>query len=208
MQLTERDDAPKLRLAMSGDIAEIAALMRASVRALFPAYYDAVQTASAIVHIAHLDELLVADGTYFVHEAAGEIVACGGWSRRAKLYAGAAPSDDERLLDPQAEPARVRAMFVRADHARRGLGRALLVASEQAARTEGFDAFALMATLPGVPLYLANGFRELERMTLTLPDGVELDGVLMERPIGGVGTPGTWGVPGDRPRERRDPRPR
>src|ERR1041384_4097031 len=72
------------------------------------------QTASAVVHIARLDMALIEDGTYFVHEAAGEIVACGGWSRRAKLYAdgGDAPGD-ERLLDPAVEPARVRGMFVR-----------------------------------------------------------------------------------------------
>ena len=50
---------------------------------------EARQTASAAVHIAHVDPMLVADGTYFVHEAggaAGEIVACGGWSYRNTLF--------------------------------------------------------------------------------------------------------------------------
>jgi hypothetical protein len=41
---------------------------------------------SAAVHIAHLDMQLIEDGTYFVHEVDAEIVACGGWSRRNKLY--------------------------------------------------------------------------------------------------------------------------
>ena len=158
--------------------------MRASVLDLFPAFYDARQTASAAVHIAHLDAQLIEDGTYLVHEADGELVACGGWSRRNKLYAGAAETDDDgRLLDPGSEPARVRAMFVRRDWTRRGIGRAILDSCERAARAEGFGMLALMATLPGEPLYRAFGFRELERVTLTLPDGVTLGGVAMERPI-------------------------
>ena len=40
-----------------------------------------------------------------------------------------------------------------------------------------------MATLPGEPLYRAFGFREIERFTLTMPDGVSVEGVEMERPI-------------------------
>ena len=112
--------------------------MRASVLDLFPAFYDARQTASAAVHIAHLDMQLIEDGTYFVHTDGGEIVACGGWSRRDKLYTGsAARDDDDRLLDPETEPARVRAMFVRGDWTRRGLGRAILASCERAARARG-----------------------------------------------------------------------
>ena len=174
---------PVARPAQAGDAPAIAALMREAVLGLFPRFYDARQTASAAVYIAHLDPLLIADGTYVVHEVEGAIVACGGWSRRAKLYAGAqAADDDERLLDPATEPARVRAMFVRGDWTRRGLGRAILDWCEQAACAEGFGGLVLMATLPGEQLYRAAGFREVERCELTLPDGVILGGVLMERP--------------------------
>jgi GNAT superfamily N-acetyltransferase len=159
--------------------------MRASVLGLFPRFYDERQTASAAVHIGHLDMQLIDDGTYFVHEAGGEIVACGGWSRRSKLYTGSgAGEDDDRLLDPATEPARVRAMFVRADWTRRGLGRAILEACERAARDEGFTRLVLGATLPGEPLYRAFGFREVERFTVTMPDGVSVECVAMERPVG------------------------
>jgi GNAT superfamily N-acetyltransferase len=159
--------------------------MRASVLELFPRFYDERQTASAAVHIGHLDMQLIDDGTYFVHEAGGEIVACGGWSRRSKLYTGSgAGEDDDRLLDPATEPARVRAMFVRADWTRRGLGRAILEACERAARDEGFTRLVLGATLPGEPLYRAFGFREVERFTVTMPDGVSVECVAMERPVG------------------------
>jgi hypothetical protein len=40
-----------------------------------------------------------------------------------------------------------------------------------------------MATLPGVPLYKAFGFTEVESVDLPMPDGVTLGGVAMERPI-------------------------
>jgi GNAT superfamily N-acetyltransferase len=175
---------PVQRLATTDDAPQIAELMRVSALELFPAFYNEQQTASGAVYIAHLDPLLIADGTYFVHEVGGEIVACGGWSRRAKLYTGSgSQDDDERLLDPATEPARIRAMFVRSDWTRRGLGRAILDACRDAARAEGFSDLILMATLPGEPLYRAFGFREVERVPVLMPDGVSVGGVVMTRAI-------------------------
>lgn len=175
---------PVLRPAVLADVEAISALMVGSVRELFPRFYDAEQTVSAERHIALLDVALVQDGTYFVFEAGGEIVACGGWSRRNKLHAGKGDApDDDRLLDPLTEPARVRAMFVRGDWTRRGLGRAIVDACADAARAEGFTTLALMATLPGEPLYRACGFHETGRTMVVTPDGVALEGVTMERPI-------------------------
>ncbi|HYN70738.1 MAG TPA: GNAT family N-acetyltransferase [Candidatus Eisenbacteria bacterium] len=160
--------------------------MKASIRDIFPSFYDARQTASSIEYISSVDEMLIDDGTYFVIEEDGDLIACGGWSRRDKLYTGSgAGSNDARLLDPAREPARVRAMFVRGDRTRRGLGRRILEACEQAARAEGFRTLALMATLPGVLLYERYGFRETERSILRLPDGVEIGAVAMEMPIAG-----------------------
>ncbi len=159
--------------------------MRASILALFPAFYDAAHVESAARYIGELDMALIEDGTYYVHEAGGEIVACGGWSRRNRLYTGSGASgDDGRLLDPATEPARVRAMFVRGDWTRRGLGRAILERCERDAAAEGFTTLALMATLAGEPLYRAYGFREVDRTMVRLPDGTELAGAAMERPCG------------------------
>jgi GNAT superfamily N-acetyltransferase len=158
--------------------------MRESVLAFFPDFYDERQTESSAVHIAHLDMQLIEDGTYFVHEADGEIVACGGWSRRNKRFSGPGDrADDDRLLDPTSEPARVRAMFVKPDWARRGLGRAILESCENAAREEGFTQLVLGATMPGEPLYRAFGFEEVDRFEVTMPDGVSVTCVEMERPI-------------------------
>lgn len=87
--------------------------------------------------------------------------------------------------DRRTEPAHIRAMFVRSDWIRRGLGRAILEAGRDAARAEGFRRLDLMATLPGVPLYRTFGFREIETVVVTLPDGVTVDAVAMERPMDG-----------------------
>lgn len=175
---------PVLRAATSDDVPAIGALMRRSVLELFPHFHDARETAGAARYLTEPDTVLIADGTYFVHEAGGELVACGGWSKRDKLYtgSGAAPTDD-RMLDPATEPARVRAMFVRGDWTRRGLGRAILDRCVAAARADGFGSLVLMATLPGVPLYRAFGFRDVRPADVPLPNGVVLDGVEMTYPL-------------------------
>jgi GNAT superfamily N-acetyltransferase len=149
-----------------------------------PQFYDERQTASAAVYVAHVDPTLLADGTYFVHNVDDEIVACGGWSRRGRLYTGSGDDEgDDRLLDSRTEGAHIRVMFVRPGWTRRGLGGAILQAGHDAARSEGFQRLDLGATLPGVGLYRAFGFREVEPFVVTMPDGVTLDAVAMERPI-------------------------
>ena len=173
-----------LRVAERADAPAIDALMKESGASLFPAYYDERQTASAVRFVAQADPMLIADGTYFVLEAGGELVACGGWSRRDRLYTGSGESEDDgRLLEPATEPAKVRAMFVRADWTRRGLGRRIIEECEHAARSEGFRRLALLATLPGVPLYTACGFEPGEEIDVALEDGVPLACVAMEKAI-------------------------
>lgn len=150
--------------------------MKTSAAAIFPAYYDAEQTASAVRYVAQLDPDLLVDGTYFVTEVGDEVVACGGWSRRARVYMGSADAPgDDRYLDPATDAAHIRAMYVRADWTRRGLGRRIIEASEAAARAAGFRRMDLVATLPGIPLYASTGYvptAEIEDVVLA--DGVRL----------------------------------
>jgi GNAT superfamily N-acetyltransferase len=175
---------PLLRVATLDDAEPIELLMKESAAAIFPRWYGEREAASAVEHVAVVDRMLLEDGTYFVLEAGGEIVACGGWSRRDRLYTGSGDgADDARLLDPATEPARVRAMFVRDDWTRRGLGRRIIEACEDAARREGFSRLALSATLPGVPLYEACGFEPVEEVDTVLVDGVRLTCVSMEKTV-------------------------
>ena len=175
---------PTFRVASPDDLSAIEALMEASIRAHFPAFYGRGRVDAAVRYIGKPDPMLVEDGTYYVAEDAQGLTACGGWSRRHRLYAGSGASDDDaRLLDPATEPAPVRAMFVRGDMARRGLGTRILELCEEAARAEGFTRMALMATLPGVPLYRRYGFEPVEELDIRLEDGTLMEGVRMERPI-------------------------
>jgi GNAT superfamily N-acetyltransferase len=171
-----------VRLATRDDVAAIEALMRASIRDLFPHFYAPEQVGPCVRYIGQLDTMLVDDGTYFVEQDESGLIACGGWSRRHKLYAGSGSSDaDARLLDPATEGAPVRAMFVRGDRTRRGLGTRILEECEAAARAESFTKLTLMATLPGLPLYSAWGFDTLEELDIPLEDGTLVAGVRMEK---------------------------
>ena len=180
--------APLLRPARPEETGTIEELMRQSVLTHFPSFYDERQTRSAARFTARLDPMLVDDGTYLVHESGGEIVSCGGWSRRAKLFAGPADAegdDPARLIDPATEPARIRAMFVREGWARRGLAREILERSAADAARAGFGSLVLVATLAGVPLYRSCGFAGREPVPILHPDGVELEGLLMDRAVTG-----------------------
>ena len=179
-------DEPVLRVATPEDEAAVEALMKASAAVLFPRFYAPDQAASAVQYVAQVDRTLLADGTYFLLESGGDVVACGGWSRRDKLHTGSGDSqDDGRELDPATEPARVRAMFVRADWTRRGLGRRILDECEAAARREGFRDLVLTATMPGLPLYLSYGFEAIEEIDVTMPDGVSIPCVSMQKALDG-----------------------
>jgi GNAT superfamily N-acetyltransferase len=176
----------QLRLATPVDLPEISGLIPRSVRGLSTSHYSAAQIEASIVHVFGPDTQLVADGTYFVVTSGGPIVACGGWSKRKTLFGGDQTKGvADPLLDPMREPARIRAFFVEPAFARRGIASRLMHACMAAARAAGFRALELGATLPGVPLYLAFGFRELERLDVAMPGGEALPIVRMGRALEG-----------------------
>jgi len=152
------------RLATPADIDELRGLVEAAIRELQQPFLSNGEIESSRT-IMGLDTQLIDDGTYFVVEAGGRIVGCGGWSRRATLYGGnQTPGRSLALLDPTCDPARVRAMYTHPAHVRQGIGRLVLGLCEHAARTEGFNSIELMATLAGEPLYRACGYAAVERV--------------------------------------------
>ena len=169
-----------LRPATSGDLPALRELIPLSVRTLSREHYTPRQIESAIRYVFGPDTQLIADGTYFVTEAAGKIVGCGGWSKRRTLYGGDQMKGadgaflDDDLLDPATDAARIRAFFVHPDWARCGVATHLMRACVDAARTAGFRRLTLGATLPGVAFYRRWGFVEDGPLPTTLPDGTDI----------------------------------
>lgn len=172
----------RLRTATEADIDALDRLIRRAMAQLLDPVLtpDQVKASYAVMG---LDRQLVADGTYVVVEDGRRLVGCGGWSDRATLYGGDhSAGRDTRRLDPASEPARIRAMYTDPDHSRRGIGRLVLEECERRARAAGFARTQLMATLAGEPLYLACGYREMERV-VDMVDGVGVPLIRMERAL-------------------------
>jgi predicted N-acetyltransferase YhbS len=175
-----------IRLAHPSEIPALEQLITRSVRALSVGYYTPEQIESALRYVFGVDTQLIADGTYFVAEANGEIAGCGGWSKRKTLYGGdKMKAAEDTLLDPAREPARIRAFFVDPAWARRGIGRQIIAACEEAAGAAGFTQLELAATLPGEPLYAAVGYQAIERLEVPMPDGVLVPIVKMGKQLSG-----------------------
>ena len=173
-----------IRSAHIAEKAAMNALIRKSGLGLAAGFYSDEQAAAITRDVFGVDSELVEDGTYFVIEDGGMMVACGGWSRRATDFGGDhAKSGVDRLLDPATEPARIRAFFVDPDMARRGLGTMLLEHCTDQARAAGFMALELVSTMPGEPLYLRHGFSPLEQITLPLSGGVSVALTRMHKKI-------------------------
>jgi N-acetylglutamate synthase-like GNAT family acetyltransferase len=175
----------RLRNAQPADVPALQALIVRSARALSIGFYTPEQTEALLKHVFGVDSLLIEDQTYFVIEMHEEIVACGGWSRRATLFGGdQAKTGADPMLDPTVDPARIRAFFVDPRMARRRLGHQLLAACTEAARAAGFRSLELASTMPGEPFYAACGFTVVERFDLSLPDGIRTPLARMRRMIG------------------------
>jgi N-acetylglutamate synthase-like GNAT family acetyltransferase len=175
----------KIRQARTDDIAALQMLIAASVRGLSQGHYNHQQIDSAIINIFGVDTQLIDDGTYYVAEVDAQIVGCGGWSKRKTLYGGdqAKSSEVDSLLNPEIEPARIRAFFIHPEWARRGIGRRIIEVCEQAAQQAGFRMFELVATLPGEPLYKACGYEATEPFDIALPEGAMLPVIRMRKHI-------------------------
>ena len=170
-----------------GDVDGIRALIEASVRGLSEGYYTAAQIEWSVGTVLGLDTQLILDGTYFVVEAGGGagLAASGGWSFRRTLCGGdGAPNREDSRVYPGSEAAKIRAIFVHPDLARRGLGSAVLAYVEAAAEEAGFRRFEMGSTLPGQPLYRLRGYVEEETFLIPLGNGEALPVVRMVKDAG------------------------
>lgn len=171
-----------IRVATIDEIPQLESLIARSARELSKGDYSPDQVEGALRGAFGVDTQLIRDGTYFVAEAQGQIVGCGGWSYRRTLFGGdARPDRDGAELDPHVDAAKIRAFFVDPAHARQGIGRAILDECERAARARGFRRFEMMATLPGVRLYQVCGYVPQERVSYALGPDLSIEFVKMAK---------------------------
>jgi len=172
----------QIRRATEADVPALHALIEASVRGLQTNDYTPAEIEGALGHALGLDSQLVQDGTYFIAEVGGEMVASGGWSYRATLCGSDGMTGREPAsLDPAKDAAKIRAIFVHPAWARKGLGTLMLAHCEHEAQEAGFRRLEMGSTLTGAPLYRLRGYEEKERIAIQLPNGEALPIIRMAK---------------------------
>jgi N-acetylglutamate synthase-like GNAT family acetyltransferase len=173
-----------VRPATAADIPALTELIAASVEQLQAEDYGDSQRRAAIGTVFGVDPMLVQDRTYFVAVLDSQVCGCGGWSRRATPFGtDHSPARDDRMLDPEHDAARIRALFVHPGCARRGVGSAILRACEEAAKAAGFQRAELTATLTGVKLFRVHGFVPAEELRIPLKNGEVLPVMRMTKAL-------------------------
>jgi len=185
---SESQGTHRLRPAVLDELPALQTLIARSIRTLGAHDYSAAQIEAALQGAFGVDTALIRDATYFVAvDGHGRIVGCGGWSRRRTLFGGDARAErDDSWLDPRTDAAKIRAFFVDPDHARHGIGRALLERCEQEAARAGFNRCELMATLPGLRLYARYGYIAGPSIEHPLPGGLTITFVPMSKSLSGA----------------------
>ena len=160
-------------------------LIEKSATTINAAYYSKREIDAALGNAWTVDQQLIVDNTYWIVEnVERDAVGCGGWSKRKLLFG---KKDDLNSLDneliPGIDPARIRAFFVHPDFTRMGIGKSLLERCEMEAKSFGFEALELVATLSGEKLYSSNGYISLKSYDIDLGNGITNKVVSMYKSI-------------------------
>lgn len=156
-------------------MAAIGRVLAASYPALMAGAYDRDLLARALPLMTRAQPRLVGSGTYYVAEADGAIVGCGGWSREPP----GAPAGAEGI-------AHIRHFAVSPGWIGRGVGRAIYRRCEECARAAGIRVFECYSSLNGEPFYLALGFTRLAAIEVPMGPTTRLPSIHMRRAIGGA----------------------
>jgi hypothetical protein len=198
------------RPATIPDIPAINEMIAHSVRTLHSSLYSPEIIESAIKYVYSVsDEGLVRDGCFFVVEAfaissslsgkdivnelggkggdegEGEIVTAGAWTFRSTL------NGESRILDPEREAARLKAMYVHPSFTRLGSGNLMLGFIEGEVKRRGYGRLEFGATFAGVKFYERAGYEVLKtegnggegRCDKVMDDGGVLELILMGRDL-------------------------
>ena len=161
-----------VRTAFLDDAPAVAAVLRDSYPMLMAGAYDAALLERALPLITRPHPRLLSGGTYYLAEADGEAVGCGGWSFWEPGSGAEAPG-----------LAHIRHFAVRSGWAGRGVGKAIYARCERDARLAGAERFEAQSSLNGEPFYAALGFGRIGRIEVPMGPGLRFPSILMRREI-------------------------
>ena len=161
-----------VRVARPDDAGAVADVLRDSYPALMAGAYDPALLARALPLMTRSHPRLLASGSYYLCEAQGEAVGCGGWSFDR-------PGSDDR------EPgiAHIRHFATRSSWAGQGVGRALFRRCEADARAAGAVEFQCYSSLNGEGFYAVLGFVRVAAIDVPMAPGLDFPSLQMRRAI-------------------------
>lgn len=151
----------EIREALAEDRAAVEDVLRRSYAPLMAAAYEADLLARALPLMTRAHPRLLGSGTYYLAEADGRPVGCGGWS----VFA---PGSSR--VDPGV--AHIRHFATAADFTGRGVGRLIYQRCEIQARAAGVRRLECFSSLNGEGFYAALGFRRIG--LIEIPMGPDL----------------------------------
>ncbi len=151
----------EIRKATRKDTAAICRVHRASITRICSSHYapEHIEVWAGARQPQDYENA-VENAAFYVAEEAGEVVGLSFLDR---------------------DSGEVHAVYVHPDFVRRGVGTALLAALEEEARLCDLSTITLNATLNSVSFYKVRGFSSLGETTNTLPSGVDVPCLRMEK---------------------------
>ena len=161
-----------VRVAGPEDADSVERVLKASYPQLMAPAYPAHLLARALPLMTRPHPRLLASGRYYLCEARGEPLGCGGWSF-------------ERPGTVETEPgvAHIRHFAVRADRTGSGVGRALYERCEAQARAAGARTFECWSSLNGEAFYAAMGFERVGPIDVPMGPDLTFPSIRMRRPL-------------------------
>lgn len=162
------------RIATPEDAAGVEIVLQASYPELMAEAYEPEVLNPALELITQANRSLLASGCYYVVESHdGKLIGCGGWTRARPPGVNDTATSAGHLRHFGTHPA----------WTRRGVGRAIYMRCETAARSAGVDTLEVFSSRNGEVFYSALGFERIREIAVVITPGLSFPSVLMRRAI-------------------------
>ena len=163
----------KIRVANSTDAAAVSKLLEVTYARLFPAFYEESVLVQILPLITRANPLLLNSGTFYVAVAGrGNIVGCGGWSRKQPIIG--------EQIENQGS---IRHFATHPDWLRRGIGRDILLQCIADTRAYKIKRLNCYSALGAEDFYGAYGFSIIEQIEVPINSHVSFPAILMRNDL-------------------------